>query len=112
MARIPVDIIPSTVLTTLAATYYTTPLGKTTIIKKVSFTNVTTDIIKITLYKVARGGSPGVTNIIANQKALDALETWSCPDIEGKTLEEGASLRALSDIANSVNIDGSGTEVV
>lgn len=112
MARKPVDIIPSTVLTTSAVTYYTVPTGISSIIKKISFTNTTTGIVKVTLYKVVAAGSAGTTNIIANQKALDALETWSCPDIEGKVLSVGDTIQALSDTASAVNIDGAGTEVV
>lgn len=112
MARTPVDIIPSTIITTAAAAYYTVPIGKTTVIQKISFTNITNDIVKVTLYRVAPGASPGLTNIIADEKALDAKETWSCPDIEGKILPAAGSIQAKADAINSVNIDGSGTEVV
>lgn len=111
MASTPVDIIPSTTLNTSASIYYTTPAGKTTVIKKISFTNITTNIVKVTLHKVVSGAPAGSINILANEKPLDANETWSCPDIEGKVLEAGDSIQAKADAINSVNIDGAGTEV-
>jgi len=112
MARTPVDIIPSQSLTTVAVNYYTVPNAKTAIIKRISFTNVSSGVVTITLYKVGSGDAPTTTNIIAKEKPIDVNETWSCPDIEGKVLETGDAIQALASANTAVNIDGSATEVI
>ena len=112
MATIAKKIIPGTQLPTSASAQYTTPANTRTLIKKLTFTNTTTNARLVTLYLVSSGGSAGSSSMLSYEKTLAPKETWEAYEAEGHILEPGDSIQAFSDAAASVTVHGSGIELV
>lgn len=107
----PQKLFNSAQLTTSAATYGTAvPANKMRKITKISFCNTSSGAVLVTLYLITSGGTAGDSNTITKTRTLAALETWSCPDVEGHYLNVGDFLQAKCDTATAVTIHGAGIE--
>ena len=95
-------------MTGSAATYYTAPSSKTTVIKKLAFCNTTAGTVNVTLYLIASGGSAAAATTLEIARPVIANETWSCPDAENMVLEEGGRIQALG---LGVTLMSSGIEI-
>ena len=95
-------------MTGSAATYYTTPNGTRTVIKKLPFVNTTGGAVMVTVYLVPSAGTAAAANTLTSARSIAAGETWSCPDAENMVLEAGGFIQAFG---NGVTIMGSGIEI-
>ena len=94
MAQTAKRLINGAVMTGSNVTYYASPTGTTTVIKKLPIVNTTAGAVNVTIYLVP-SGSAGVANTITSAKSVAAGETWSCPDAENMVLEAGGSIQGL-----------------
>ena len=111
MALTSKPIIPGSLLTDAAATYYTCPASTRCVITKLVFCNAATAAQTVTVYRVPSGGTAGTTNIVVLTHALAQSETWECYAMEGHTLNPGDFISALADNNARVTITGSGIEI-
>ena len=102
-------IVPGSLLTDSAATYYTAtaPVLKT-VIKEMTFCNVHTSAVTITVYIVPSGGAADNANAEFYTATLQAKET----KIFGRTsvMETGDFIQALASVASKVAFSASGVE--
>ena len=109
MSVTPKVLVAGVQLTGSAATYYTTPVGKTTTVKSASITNTTAGVIAATVYRVPSGGSAAAGNTIISARNVAAGDTYNCPEIINKVLAAGDTLQALG---LNLSLDVSGAESV
>ena len=113
MATTPKPIIPGSLLTGSAATYYTCPASTRCVVKKLIFCNTEAATpYTVTVYRVPSGGSAGSTNIVVNAHAIDAAESWECYQMENHILAPGDLIQAFCSTNAKVAITGSGIEIV
>lgn len=102
-------LVPGSVLTTSAATYYTvvSPVKKT-IVKEMLLCNTSASPVTFTIYIVPSGGSAGVANCEFMTVTLQAYET----KIFGRTcvMELGGTIQALAGTDSVVSLSVSGVE--
>jgi len=102
-------IVPGSLLTDSAATYYTAtaPVLKT-VIKEITLCNTHTTAVTFTLYIVPSGGSAADANAEFYTVTLQAKET----KIFGRTsvMETGDFIQALASVASKVAFSASGVE--
>lgn len=108
---IPRKIIPGSVLGTGATTYYTAPANTRCLIKKLTFTNVSSAAVLVTVYLVPSGGAAGDANTIRKQKTVAPLDVFECFEAENQVVEAGGFIQALADVASDITIQGSGIEL-
>ena len=105
-------IIPGSLLTGSAATYYTCPASTTCAVKKLTFCNTDAAVAyTITVYRVPAAGSAGTTNIVVNAKPLAPAESWECY-LMNHFLAAGDTIQAFCSTNAKVSIVGSGVEIV
>ena len=112
MTATPKKIIPGSLLTASAATYYTAPTNTRTLIKKVTFTNNDTVARTVTLYLVPLGGTASTSNILIKAAPVGPSVTYEGFEVEGQVLEPGGFIQALADSAGQVTLQASGVEIV
>jgi hypothetical protein len=95
-----------------ATTYYTVPTGVRTKITKLVFCNPSSVVAyTVSVWAVPSGGSAGDSTAIVVNKTLQALETYESYEVEGLTLEPGATLRAAASSASAITMHMSGLEM-
>jgi hypothetical protein len=88
-----------------------TAAGKT-ILDKFTLTETTGATISgIDIHIIPSGGTASATNRVLSQKAVNANETYLCPELVGHTLEAGEFLQAKAGTATAVSVRGSGRVV-
>lgn len=105
MQRVP-KAIPSSALTTSAATYYSAPAGTISTIANLSFTNTSASPVAVTVYNVPAAGSPGTGNILVPAFSLAAGQSYVPPQAIGLQLAAGSTLQAFAATGAVVNIQG------
>ena len=105
-------LVPGSQLTNATATYYTTPVNTSAVVKRAVFCNTTGLAATITVYVVPSGGAAGVTNEIIAAYSIAAGASYVSPELAGVVLGPGDTLQALSGTNAAVTIVVSGITVV
>lgn len=97
-------------LTTSLVTYYTA--GSTVMAKITNATAVNTSgsSATFTVYIVYSGGTAGDPTLIIDQKTVQSLETYTCPELLGKNIPQGATIQALASANTAITFHVSGIE--
>ncbi|WP_033134620.1 hypothetical protein [Acinetobacter sp. MN12] len=103
------NIIPSKVAENAQTTQFTAKT-KTTI-DKFTVTNTSVSVAKFSCNLVLIGGTAASSNLILKEKAVNAGETYVCPELVGHSLESGSFISTLSDTASALTIRASGREI-
>ena len=107
-----VRMVDGSLLTNVAATYYTSPANTVTYITNVSLTNTDTVARTVTLHLVPSAGSATAANRILSAHPIAAGKTFVPPQAIGQTLPIGGTLQALADTGAVVALVASGIQVV
>jgi hypothetical protein len=105
----PIVLVSGQVLTGSAAKYAQANAGKRVTIKSASITNTTASVVAVTVYRVASGGSVSAGNTIISARNVAPNETYQCPELINKVLQEGDSIWA---VGAGLSLDVSGAESV
>ena len=97
-------------LTASAATYYTAS-NCTSRVDNCTLTNTDAGAIPVTVHVVPLAGSTSAANMIISAKSIAAGETYTCPEMVGKTIPSGSFVQALAGTASKVVMHMSGIEV-
>ena len=111
MARTVLQIIAPQLLPIGAAAVYVVPTNRTTVISRISFTNVSATDRYVNLWLVPSGGVPDDSNQIVKELFVPADETISPIDVEGQAIPAATSIYANAEVISAINIIGSGTEI-
>lgn len=108
-AYTPTQLCPVTELTTTAAVLYTVPAATTTIIKQVLVSNVSGIDARATVHLVPSGGSPVAENKAFGEILVPANTTQL---VDGSiVIPTGATVQALANVSDAINIHVSGVEI-
>ena len=88
-------LVPGSILTGSAATYYTCPSSKYAILKSVTLANTTAGAVSASLHLVPSGDSASAANMIRPPRLIDANESYTCPEAVNQVLEGGGTIQAL-----------------
>lgn len=91
-------------------TQYTAANCKT-IIDKFTATNTSAANVSLSVNLVASGGSPGVSNLVVNARAVAPGETYTFPELVGQVLEPGGFISTIAGAVTSLTIRSSGREI-
>ena len=104
------NIIPRKQAEAVQTSQYTATNCKT-IIDKFTVTNTSAGSVTFSCNLVASAGAAGSSNLIISAKAVQAGETYLCPELVGQTLESGGFISTLAGAATSLTISASGREI-
>lgn len=107
MANTPKRLIEGSVMTAVAATYFTAAASTRVIIRRLVLMNTTAGVVPCAVYLVPSGGTAVVADEVA-APVLAAGESRTITEAEGQVLEAGATIQALG---LGVTIVASGVEV-
>lgn len=82
-----------------------------TIIDKFTATNTSAANASLSVNLVASGGSPGVSNLVVNARAVAPGETYTFPELVGQVLEPSGFISTIASAAASLTIRASGREI-
>lgn len=85
--------------------------GVTTIIDKFTAINYSSSAADITVHLVQVAGVENDSNVIVKTKTLQALETYTFPEIVGHVLSNGTYISTIASADSSISIRASGREV-
>lgn len=88
-----------------------TAQGSVNLIDKFTVTNVGAANVSFSVHMVASGGTADASNTIIKTRMLAPNQTYSCPEIVGHALQDGASLYTQASAENSLVIRISGREL-
>jgi hypothetical protein len=91
-------------------TQYTATNCKT-IIDKFTATNTSANNVTLSVNLVASGGSPGVSNLIVDARAVAPGETYTFPELVGQSLEPDGFISTIASAATALTIRASGREI-
>ena len=91
-------------------TQYTATNAKA-IIDKFTATNTSVANVTLSVNLVASGGSPGVTNLVVNARAVAPGESYTFPELVGQVLEPGGFISTIASAATALTIRASGREI-
>lgn len=111
MANTPVVMATTAQLTASAATYYTVPANKLTLIRRITLTNTSAGAESVTLHLVASGGAAANNNMILKGKTLAPGQSYVVAEAEGHVMSAGMTLQALASAATAITIRASGLEM-
>ena len=103
-------LIPAKQAENAQTTQYTAVNCKA-IIDKFTVTNTGAVNVTFSVNLVASGGSPGVANLVLDEKNIVPGETYLCPELVGHVLEPGGFISTLAGAATSLTIRASGREI-
>jgi hypothetical protein len=112
MATTNVSLVEGSLLTASAATYYTSPVNTTTLIKKLTVTNTTGSAVTVTVNLVPSGGTAQASNTVTPAIAVPAGRTYEVFEAENHVLAPGDTLQAFAGSAASLTLKGSGIQIV
>lgn len=104
------SIIPAKQAENVQTTQYTA-LNATTIIDKMTATNITAANVRLSVNLVALGDSATASNLIISARAIAPNETYVCTELAGHVLESGGFISTLADTASALTISASGREI-
>lgn len=94
-----------------AQTVQYTATNCTAIIDKFTATNTSGANATLSINLVPSGGSAGASNLVLSSKTLTPGETYSCPEVVGHVLPNGAAISTIAGTASAITIDVSGREI-
>jgi len=89
------NIVPGTLLTAAAATYYTAPALTRVRICNATLTNATAGAVACTVNIITAGDVAANKNRKISARSIAAGETYPCPELIGRILEPGDFIQAL-----------------
>jgi hypothetical protein len=104
----PAVLAPTTQLTTSTAPYITCPVASQAIIKQAVFSNSTTLATTFAVWRVASGGSPGVTNVVIPTRSIAGAGTDLAPELTNMVLNAGDEIQCEAGTVTAVNFTASG----
>lgn len=104
------NLVPGSVLTNAAATYYPAPLGTSARINNATLTNFDVVARTVTVAIVPSGGAIGTSNECIVGKSLQPNETYNCPELVGKNILTGGTIQAFASANAAVAFMVSGLE--
>jgi len=111
MAIAVTNIIPRQLAETAATIQYTASSVSTTI-DKFTVTNVGPASVLFTVYlpNANSAGNPLASNTVINARSIGIRETYSCPELVGQVIPDGATIVTAASSANSLVISATGSE--
>lgn len=94
-----------------ASTMQYTATGVSAIIDKFTATNTSAANATLSIFLVPAAGTAGDANAIVKTKTLQALETYTFPEIVGHILAPGSFLSTQASVASAITIRMSGREI-
>ena len=101
-------LVPGSVLTAVAAVYYTAPAGTRAVVRSATLTNTTAGVVACTVYVVPSSGAVAAANTIVSARNLSIGETYNLPELVNQVIEPGSTIQALG---LGVSFMASGAEV-
>ena len=80
-------------------------------IDKFTATNYSAGALTLSVNLVASGDVAGNNNLVVKAHTLQAGETYTFPELIGKTLEPGGFISTIASAATSINIGCNGIEI-
>jgi len=105
------EIVTAQFAPSAQTTLYTSPVGITTRIDKLSVTNTDTVSQTISINLVPSGGSVGASNLTTSVHAILAGDTFNSPNEYGHYLNPGDAISVIASIASKLVIAVGGTQV-
>ncbi|WP_335956618.1 hypothetical protein [Acinetobacter bereziniae] len=103
------NIIPAKYAENTQTTQFTATTATT--IDKFTVTNTSAVIAKFSCNLVLKDSIASDSNLVIKEKAINAGETYVCPELVGHTLESGGLISTLADTASALSIRASGREI-
>jgi hypothetical protein len=100
-------LIPAKIAESSQTTQYTST-NVTTIIDKFTATNYSASAATLSVNLVTGGDTAGNQNLIVKTKTLQPAETYTCPELVGQVLTNGAFISTIAGTATAINIRASG----
>lgn len=110
MASVNKILIPTKFVENTQTSQYTAT-GVTTVIDKFTVTNVSVDIVKMSVNLVRGVDTPSDSNKILNEVAIYPGKSYLCPELIGHIIEANGYISTLASVATSLNILCSGREI-
>lgn len=88
-------LVPGSILTGSAATYYTCPSSKYAILKSLTVANSTASAVSVSLYLVPDGATASAAYLIRPPRLVDVNESYTCPEAVNQVLEGGGTIQAV-----------------
>lgn len=107
MAVNTVNIVPVKQIEAVQTTQYVSANAKT-IIDKMTVTNVTANVVALSVNVVPPAGSASSANLVISAKSIAPGEVYQCPELVGHTLENNYFISAIASAGTSLNLDISG----
>lgn len=104
------NIIPRKHAENAQTTQYTAANAKA-VIDKFTATNTTGAAVTISVNLVPSGGAAATSNLVVQNKAIAAGETYTFPELVGQILENGGFISTLAGAATALVISASGREI-
>ena len=110
MAINPKNIIPRKLAESTQTTQYTAVNCKA-VIDKFTATNTSGSAVTISVNLVSKDGTAGSSNLVVQNKSVQAGETYNFPELSGQILEAGGFISTLAGTASDLVISASGREI-
>lgn len=82
----------------------------TGMVQNMTLTNQSAAAVLVSVHVVTSGGSAGASNVIIDDRSIQAGETYLCAEMAGKVLAPGDFIAAVAGSASAVVINASGVE--
>ena len=103
-------LIPSKQMEAAQTTQYTAINAKALIDKfTVVNTSASNQVFSVNL--VALGGTADVANVVIKDRTIAPNETYKCPELIGKLLENGGFISTIAGAATSLTVEANGREI-
>lgn len=104
------NLVPPKAAENVQTTQYTAT-NCTAIIDKFTATNTSGANATLSINLVPGGGSAGSSNLVLSAKTLAPNETYTCPEVVGHVLPNGAFISTIAGATGAITIDVSGREI-
>lgn len=88
-------LVPGSVLSATAISYYLCPANSAVVIKRGDFCNTTGGAVSVSAYIVPAGGAAGTANTLISGFSVGAGVTYVSPELSGLVMAPGDTLQAL-----------------
>jgi hypothetical protein len=106
----PVKLIPGTLLTNAAVSYFTSPAKTQTIIKKLSVVNIhAANAHAVSIWLGTAAGNP---QLLIDARPIGPLGTLDVTEAQNHVLAAGDQIWAMGDDAINLQIQASGVQIV
>lgn len=110
MTVTPKVLVPPVNVAATSATQYTAN-NVSAIIDKCTVVNYSAAAASISIYLPPAGASASSSNLVLQNKTLQAGETYTCPEVVGHVLANGGSIVTVASAALAIAMRVSGREV-